>query len=127
VSAAFPEGDGTGSFNVTAPDDCAWTAFEDESWITLTNASGNSDGTVDYQVAPNSGTAPNSGLIRVSDHGHSASQTWSDFIADWNAADPQDGVIYRVLIEDNGNSGVTVRPFYMCDGAPRASCDSVHH
>jgi hypothetical protein len=118
ASAAFPEGGGAGSFGVTAPDDCVWTAFENEDWITLTNGSGLGDGTVNYQVAPNTGTTTNSGLITVSGHGHSVSQTWSDFIADWNAADPQEGEIYRVLIVDNGNSGVTVSPSYWCDGGP---------
>jgi hypothetical protein len=116
--ATFPEAGGTGSFNVTAPSDCAWTAIENESWITLTNASGSGNGTVTYQVAPNTGTTSNSGFISVSGHGHSVRQTWSDFIADWNAADAQEGEIYRVLIVDNGNSALNVTTYYMCDGGP---------
>jgi hypothetical protein len=118
ASAAFPEDGGPGSFKVAAPSDCAWTAIEDESFITLTNASGSGEGMVSYQVAPNSGTTPNVGLIRVGGHGHSIHQTWSDFIADWNAVSAQEGEIYRVLIEDNGNSGLNLTPYYMCDGGP---------
>jgi hypothetical protein len=115
-SADFPEGGGTGSFNVTAPDDCVWTASENDSWITLTAGSGSGDGTVQYQVAANPGTSVRNGFISVSGHGHNVAQTWSDFIADWNAADPQDDEIMRVLVEDNFEGGLMVSPYYSCDG-----------
>jgi hypothetical protein len=117
-SAAYPEGGGRGSFNVAAPSDCAWTAIENENWITLTNASGSGNGRVTYRVASNTGTTSKLGFISVSGHGHSVRQTWSDFIADWNAADAQEGEIYRVLIVDNGNSGLNVTTYFMCDGGP---------
>lgn len=118
-AASFPEAGGAGSVEVSAPDDCFWSASEDDSWITLTAASGSGDGTVQYQVDPNPGTSMrNEGFISVSGHGHNVTQTWSDFIADWNAADPQEGEIYRVLIVDNLDAGLTVSPYVWCDGGP---------
>lgn len=114
-SASFPEGGGTGSFDVTAPDDCAWTADEDDGWITLTTGTGIGNGTVAYQVSSNNGTSSRSGHISVSGHRHNVEQTWSDFIADWRGAGLDDGDISRVLIVDNGNSGLRVSPYYRCE------------
>lgn len=114
-SADFPEGGGTGSFNVTAPDDCVWSASEDDSWITLTAGSGSGDGTVQYQVTANPGTSVRNGFISVSGHGHNVTQTWSDFIADWTGSNLQIDEISRVLIVDNGKSSLSVNTYYRCE------------
>jgi hypothetical protein len=47
---------GGGSFNVTAPVGCTWTAITDASWITTTS-SGSGNGTVNFTVQNNEGEA----------------------------------------------------------------------
>ncbi len=58
AGAAYESGDGTGSFEVTAPDDCKWTASTNAPWITIDSLSlepemGN--GEVLYSVSKNNG------------------------------------------------------------------------
>jgi hypothetical protein len=51
-----PIAGGAGSFNVTAPVGCAWTAGTGASWITITSgASGIGNGTVSFTAAANPG------------------------------------------------------------------------
>ena len=55
----------TGTIQVTAGRDCAWTATENTSWLTVTSgASGSGDGMVNYRVAANAGAA-RSGTLTV--------------------------------------------------------------
>ncbi len=44
---------GSGSFNVTAFDGCAWNATSDSAWLTINTGSGNGNGSVSYSVSPN--------------------------------------------------------------------------
>jgi hypothetical protein len=61
-----PVGGGTGSFNVTAPAGCSWTAVTGASWITITSgASGSGNGTVAFTAAANPG-ATRTDIIVVS-------------------------------------------------------------
>ena len=54
--ATVPIAGGTGSFNVTAPSGCSWTAATGASWITITSgASGSGNGTVAFTAAANPG------------------------------------------------------------------------
>jgi hypothetical protein len=54
--ATVPIAGGTGSFNVTAPSGCSWTAVTGASWITITSgASGTGNGTVAFTAAANPG------------------------------------------------------------------------
>ena len=47
---------GSGSFNVTAPGACNWTAVPSDSFVTITSgSSGSGNGTVNFSVASNSG------------------------------------------------------------------------
>jgi len=64
--ATVPAAGGTGTFTVTAPSGCAWTAVPTTpQWITITSgASGNGNGTVAFSAAANSG-ARRSGTIVV--------------------------------------------------------------
>ncbi len=65
LSASFPSGGGTGSFNVSAPNGCSYTAVSSVSWITITSgASGSGNGFVGFSVAANSG-ASRTGTITV--------------------------------------------------------------
>jgi hypothetical protein len=55
----------TGSFAVTIPAGCAWTASTISGWITVTAGSGAGNGTVNYTVAANATGIPRSGTIQV--------------------------------------------------------------
>jgi hypothetical protein len=56
---------GAGEVNVTAGDDCSWTATSDAAFITIdAGASGTGSGTINFVVAPNPGTQ-RTGAIEV--------------------------------------------------------------
>lgn len=58
ASQSFGAAGGTGSVGVTAGAGCNWTAASNDAWITITGgASGTGNGTVNYSVAPNTGSA----------------------------------------------------------------------
>lgn len=60
TSASYTSANGTGSVTVTAGAGCGWTAVSNAAWITITSgASGTGNGTVNYSVAANSGSARN--------------------------------------------------------------------
>jgi uncharacterized protein (TIGR03437 family) len=60
-SATFNSAGGNGNISITASaSECQWTASTAASWITITaGASGTGNGTVSYQVAPNTGPQRN--------------------------------------------------------------------
>ncbi|MEZ5355048.1 MAG: SBBP repeat-containing protein [Bryobacteraceae bacterium] len=65
-SASLGSAGGPGSFGVTAPGGCAWTAISNAAWITVTGgASGSGNGTVSYTVAGNAAGTPRSGTITI--------------------------------------------------------------
>jgi C1A family cysteine protease len=54
TSQSFPAAGGSGTMNVTADNNCSWTAVSNASWITITSgSSGTGNGSVQYSVAPN--------------------------------------------------------------------------
>jgi Viral BACON domain len=56
----------TGTVGVTAGSGCAWTAASSSGWLTITSgASGSGNGTVNYSVAANSGSAVRSATLTV--------------------------------------------------------------
>lgn len=56
TSQNFTSSGGTGSFNVTAPGGCNWTAVPSDSFITITSGSnGAGNGTVSFSLASNNG------------------------------------------------------------------------
>jgi len=56
TSYSHGAGEETGSFMVTAPAGCAWTAYPSASWIQLTDGgSGSGNGVVSYRVEANTG------------------------------------------------------------------------
>jgi Viral BACON domain/Putative binding domain, N-terminal len=67
ASAAYSKDGGAGSFTVTAPEGCHWTASTTDSWITVappaTDPTGN--GTVTYTVARNTQLGGRTGGISV--------------------------------------------------------------
>jgi hypothetical protein len=62
--ATIPAAGGTGSFNVTAPAGCTWTATTGASWITITaGASGSGNGTVAFTAAANTGASRTDNIV----------------------------------------------------------------
>jgi Putative binding domain, N-terminal/Viral BACON domain len=55
----------SGSVTVTAGTGCAWRATSSAGWLSLSGASGNGNGTINYSVAAHTGTAVRSGTITV--------------------------------------------------------------
>ena len=63
-SATIPAAGGTGTFNVTAPAGCTWTALTSATWITITaGASGSGNGTVSFTVAANTGASRTDNIV----------------------------------------------------------------
>jgi len=57
-----------GTFTVTAPATCAWTAASDSSWLSVTSGSpGTGNGVVSFRVMTNSGAEGRRGVITVGD------------------------------------------------------------
>lgn len=57
---------GSGSFTVSAPGGCNWTAVGSSNWISITSgASGSGNGSVSFSVSPNSGPGSRAGSIVV--------------------------------------------------------------
>ncbi len=58
VSASLGEAGGTGDIAVTADGSCSWTAISNDAWIAVTGgATGAGNGTVNYLVSENTGSA----------------------------------------------------------------------
>jgi Viral BACON domain/Putative binding domain, N-terminal len=67
-SAEFSKDAATGSFAVTAPADCAWTAVSDASWLTLTaGPQGSGNGTVSYAISRNLEITDRRAAVSVAD------------------------------------------------------------
>ncbi|MDQ3130191.1 MAG: hypothetical protein M3Q99_05455, partial [Acidobacteriota bacterium] len=59
-----PVGGGTSSVNITTASGCGWTAISSVPWITVSNPSGTGNGTINFSVTANTGSARN-GTITV--------------------------------------------------------------
>lgn len=58
TNQSFTSSGGSNSVNVTAGNGCNWTAVSNDAWITVTSGSnGSGNGTVNYTVAANAGSA----------------------------------------------------------------------
>ena len=65
ASASIGASAGSGSFTVSSPTGCSWTATSNASWITLGTTSGSGNRTVSYSVAANSSTSSRTGTVTV--------------------------------------------------------------
>jgi photosystem II stability/assembly factor-like uncharacterized protein len=72
TSQNFSSAGGSGSFTVTTSASCAWSAVSSVSWIT-TSSSGSGNGTINYTVASNPGSA-RTGTITVGGQTFTVSQ-----------------------------------------------------
>jgi hypothetical protein len=75
ASAPFGKEGGTGSFAVSTPSHCQWTAASSAAWLVVTaGAQGTGNGTVNYSVSRNSDTTDRGGAIAVADRVFSVTQ-----------------------------------------------------
>jgi len=67
TSASPAAGGGSGSVNVTSPNDCLWTVINNaSSWVTITGGgSGAGDETVSYTVSANNSLSARSGTLSI--------------------------------------------------------------
>ena len=65
-TSMFPATGGSGSLSVATTRDCSWSATADTSWIALSPASGQGEGSVAFTVAANPAPAARSAGITVS-------------------------------------------------------------
>ena len=66
TSGSAPASGGTGSFSVSTPAHCGWTALSSDPWITVTaGASGVGPGTISYAVASNAASTQRNGTVAV--------------------------------------------------------------
>jgi uncharacterized delta-60 repeat protein len=74
ASANFAAAGGSGSVNVLAGSGCAWTATSNVNWISITGgANGSGNGTVTYNVQPNTGPE-RTGTLTIAGHTYTVTQ-----------------------------------------------------
>lgn len=75
-SLTFTASGGPGTVNVTAANNCNWTATTTDSWITINSgSSGSGNGAVSYTVANNTTTTQRTGTITVAGQTHTVTQS----------------------------------------------------
>ncbi len=73
ASQSFSALSGTGSFNITALTGCTWNATTTANWVTITQGSGNGNGTVQFSVTANGGAA-RTGTISIAGQSFTVNQ-----------------------------------------------------
>lgn len=103
TSRSFGANGGSGSVNVTAPSGCDWTVTSNASWIRVVEYNGRGDGTVSYDVIPNTSTSQRTGTMTI------AGQT---FTVTQAAAPPPSATLTWMIRGSRTES---------CDGVPPTS------
>lgn len=87
-SAAFTKDSGPGSFTVTAPPACAWTAVASAPWITVSSPTGSvsGGGTVSYTVARNTEFGARTGTITAGGRTFTVSQSGDTGLCEYRVA-----------------------------------------
>jgi hypothetical protein len=68
ANADFSKDGGSGTFTITAPADCAWTASSTASWLVITGGGrGSGPGTISFTVARHTDVAERTAAITVAD------------------------------------------------------------
>src|SRR5205085_5029040 len=66
TATTFPVNGGSGSITVNTSAECKWTASSNANWISITSGSnGTGTGTVNFSVAPNSGSNFRTGSLTI--------------------------------------------------------------
>ncbi|MEP7338784.1 MAG: putative Ig domain-containing protein [Acidobacteriota bacterium] len=102
---SFAASGGNGTVAVTAGESCAWTVVNNApTWITVTSSgSGQSNGTVEYTVSPNSATTPRSGTLTIAGETFVVTQIAAGMIV---AGDFSAGIPPAWEVEDGGTQAV---------------------
>lgn len=86
-SAAIDDSGGSGSFAVTAPEGCTWTARSGATWVQVTGgAEGTGNGTVSYRVMENNESASRSTTIAVADQTFRITQSREPAVCEYSVA-----------------------------------------
>jgi hypothetical protein len=86
-SASFTKDAATGTFDVTAPGTCSWTAASTAGWLTITSgATGRGNGTVAYSVTRNTDRDSRTGTIRVAEATFTVSQAGDSGLCEFRVA-----------------------------------------
>jgi Viral BACON domain/Putative binding domain, N-terminal len=86
-SAEFGKDESGGTFAVTAPADCAWTASSNAGWLVVTaGAQGTGNGSVSYTVARNAEIAERTAGIAVADRTFTVRQAGDASICQYSVA-----------------------------------------
>ena len=81
ANQSFTAAGGPGSVNVTTSSICPWTAASNVDWIIVTSGvSGAGNGTVNYSVAANTGTASRTGTLSVAGITFTVTQAGTSFV-----------------------------------------------
>ena len=87
ASATYGDAGGSGTFAVTAPDGCGWTATPEAGWIAITGgAVGSGSGTVAYTVAENNSTESRSATIVAADRTFTVTQLGEAVACEYSVA-----------------------------------------
>jgi hypothetical protein len=75
-SQSFGAAGGRGTIQVTPSMGCSWSVVSDDSWVAVTSGwSGTGSGSLTYSVAPNLGSSPRSGTLRIGGTSFSVEQS----------------------------------------------------
>ena len=85
-SAAFNKDASTGSFAVTAPGHCAWSATSSAPWLLVTSGQGSGNGTVAYSVERNRAVAQRTATIAVGDRTFTVTQSGDAGICEYSVS-----------------------------------------
>ena len=87
TSASISKDAASGTFAVTSPASCGWTAVSSASWMTVTaGANGNGGGTVGYSVTRNTAIEGRTASIRVNEATFSLSQAGDAGLCEFHVA-----------------------------------------
>jgi hypothetical protein len=85
-SARFNKDSATGTFGVTAPDTCTWSARSSAPWLVVTAGEGTGNGSVAYTVARNVAVAERTATITLADRTFSVRQSGDPGICQYSVA-----------------------------------------
>lgn len=86
ASATFEDEGGTGSFAVSAPENCAWSASSTAAFVQVTAGTGTGSGRVLYSVAENNEPSGRTGTIVVADQTFTITQLHEVLVCDYSVA-----------------------------------------
>ncbi len=120
--AALSADGGSGSLNLTFPQGYAWTASTTASWITFTGSpSGSGNGTLSYQVAPNTGAGRSAiitvGILTFNIQQQAASINGLTYIGSMPHIAAQENWTTTFTLVDKGSTPATARLSFFNDPA----------